>query len=179
MHPRASGDADLPSRDTLNDRAARLRSRSSSAAAAFGPGGEGGGGGAEEEEEGGGGGGGRRSARVPLEEEDGLYQAAAAAAARKRADKAAAYPRPQGRVAEAEPEAEGRRGVTRAIEKNRGLTPHRNKLAHNPRAKLRHKFAKANVRRSGAVRTAGAGDGAHYGGEASGIKANVSRSRRL
>ncbi len=65
-----------------------------------------------------------------------------------------------------------------AIEKNRGLTPHRSKALKNPRKKHRIKFAQANVRRAGQVqpmREKSAG----YGGEATGIKARISKSRRL
>ena len=65
-----------------------------------------------------------------------------------------------------------------AIEKNRGLTPHRNRELKNPRKKNRIKFAEANVRRAGQVqpmREKSAG----YGGEGTGIKSRVIKSRKF
>jgi Sas10 C-terminal domain len=46
----------------------------------------------------------------------------------------------------------GRRGASYEIIKNRGLTPHRNKLARNPRVKKREAYRKAVIRRKGQVR---------------------------
>lgn len=77
-----------------------------------------------------------------------------------------------------EPETRGPRAVTSEILKNRGLTPRRNKEIKNPRKKHRLKYEKAMVRHRGqvpAMREREAG----YGGEATGIKANVSKSRRI
>eukprot|EP00889_Picochlorum_renovo_P004576 jgi/Picre1/31606/NNA_006958.t1 len=53
----------------------------------------------------------------------------------------------------AEPVASGARKIDSAIEKNRGLTPHRRKDLKNPRKKHRIKFAEANVRRKGQVQS--------------------------
>jgi U3 small nucleolar RNA-associated protein 3 len=64
--------------------------------------------------------------------------------------------------------------------KNKGLTPHRKKANRNPRVKKREAYHKAVVARKGQVRESvggAAGDG--YGGELTGIKSNLSRSRRL
>ena len=68
--------------------------------------------------------------------------------------------------------------MTREVEKNRGLTPHRRKDIKNPRVKGRKRFEKAKVRRGGQV-VAAATPGAAYGGEATGIKARVSKSVRF
>lgn len=51
----------------------------------------------------------------------------------------------------ADPMAEGARAINTAIEKNRGLTPHRNKAGKNPRKKNRTKFEKAVTARKGQV----------------------------
>jgi hypothetical protein len=59
---------------------------------------------------------------------------------------------------------------------------HRRKDLKNPRKKNRVKFAKALVRRSGAVQEGGRNRDsglAAYGGEATGIKARVAKSRKL
>lgn len=49
-------------------------------------------------------------------------------------------------------ESEGKRAITYAMAKNKGLTPHRKKEQRNPRVKHRNKYRKAKVRRKGAVR---------------------------
>ncbi|KAJ9531936.1 hypothetical protein QJQ45_003641 [Haematococcus lacustris] len=107
-------------------------------------------------------------------EEDDFYQAAKEAAASRKKARAEAHRAPQLPPPLPDPSAgAGARGITKAIEKNRGLTPHRRKDLKNPRKKHRIMFAKALVRRSGAVqdgsktRDAGA---AAYAGEATGIK---------
>ena len=65
------------------------------------------------------------------------------------------------------------------IMKNRGLTPHRKKENRNPRVKKRHQYEKAIVRRKGQVREVIAGAAGSYGGELTGIKANIARSRKI
>ncbi|CAM9925806.1 unnamed protein product, partial [Phaeothamnion confervicola] len=72
-----------------------------------------------------------------------------------------------------------KRGATYAIVKNRGLTPHKNKLNRNPRAKKREKYRKAVIRRKGQVRDVRTGEAAAYGGEATGIRSAITRSRKL
>jgi U3 small nucleolar RNA-associated protein 3 len=63
-----------------------------------------------------------------------------------------------------------------AIEKNRGLTPHRRRDMKNPRKKNRIKFAEAVVRRKGQVQSVRMGEAGGYGGEATGIKSRVTKS---
>ncbi|CAM9238221.1 unnamed protein product [Choristocarpus tenellus] len=72
-----------------------------------------------------------------------------------------------------------KRGASYAIMKNRGLTPHKNKLNRNPRAKKREAFRKAKIRRKGQVREIRTGEADSYGGEATGIKSGIIRSRKL
>ena len=61
--------------------------------------------------------------------------------------------------------------LTRAILKNRGLTPHRAKSVRNPRVKKRQRFAKAQkvLASQKAVYTGGIGDPHAYRGERTGI----------
>lgn len=76
-------------------------------------------------------------------------------------------------------EIEGERPVGRVIMKNRGLKKHRPKLNRNPRVKKREQYRKAIIRRKGAVRDIRTGEGHKYGGEETGIKSGLSRSRKL
>ena len=78
-----------------------------------------------------------------------------------------------------EEEIEGERAISRTIMKNRGLVPHKNKLNRNPRVKKREQYRKAQIRRKGAVREVRTDEGHKYGGEATGIKTNITRSRKL
>lgn len=78
----------------------------------------------------------------------------------------------------AEAQATAARGVTTEILKNRGLTPHRRKDQKNPRKRQREKHKDAEKRRKGQVVPVRAQTGP-YGGEATGIKAGVSKSVRL
>ncbi|ORY30608.1 Sas10 C-terminal domain-domain-containing protein [Naematelia encephala] len=77
--------------------------------------------------------------------------------------------------------ADGPRGLTRAIEKNRGLTPHRSKTGRNPRVKKRQAYEKAKqkVQSQRAVFKGGqASLGGTYKGEKTGISTTV-KSRRF
>ncbi len=76
----------------------------------------------------------------------------------------------------ADPTGTGARRIGNAIEKNRGLTPHRRKDLKNPRKKHRIKFAEAKVRRSGQVQKVVDGAAGAYEGERTGIKSRVSKS---
>merc|ERR1712176_1176663 len=80
------------------------------------------------------------------------------------------FPRAEGLV-------EGERAISKTILKNRGLVAHKSKLNRNPRVKKREQFRKAKIRRKGAVREVRTDEGHRYGGEATGIKTNVSKSR--
>jgi len=82
------------------------------------------------------------------------------------------YPRLEGEV-------EGERAIGRTIMKNRGLVAHKAKINRNPRVKKREQYRKALIRRKGAVREIRTEEGHAYGGEATGIKSGISRSRKL
>ena len=74
-----------------------------------------------------------------------------------------------------------KRSVGYQISKNRGLVPHRSKDKKNPRVKHRLKYEKAKTKE----RTSFYGkqkrddNTGAYAGEATGIKANIARSRKL
>lgn len=72
-----------------------------------------------------------------------------------------------------------KRGASYQIIKNRGLTAHKNKLNRNPRVKKRVQYRKAVIRRKGQVRDVRTGEMGAYGGEGTGIKSNLSRSRKI
>lgn len=78
-----------------------------------------------------------------------------------------------------EDELEGERAVSRMIMKNRGLVPHKPKINRNPRVKKREQYRKAVIRRKGAVREVRTEEADRYGGELTGIKTSLSRSRKL
>ncbi|XP_045448013.1 something about silencing protein 10 [Melitaea cinxia] len=71
-----------------------------------------------------------------------------------------------------------KREITYQIAKNKGLTPHRKKEQRNPRVKHKLKYRKAKIRRKGAVREPRT-EVFKYGGEPSGIKANVKKSIKI
>lgn len=76
-------------------------------------------------------------------------------------------------------EVEGERAIGNTILKNRGLVPHKAKINRNPRVKKREQYRKALIRRKGAVRDIRTDEGHVYGGETTGIKSGISRSRKL
>ncbi|OCT44267.1 Something about silencing protein 10 [Cladophialophora carrionii] len=75
---------------------------------------------------------------------------------------------------------DGKRKITYAIEKNKGLQPKRKKDVRNPRVKKRKKFDEKMKKLSSMrpVYKGGEGRGG-YGGEATGIKTNVVKSVKL
>lgn len=74
---------------------------------------------------------------------------------------------------------DGERALSNVILKNRGLVAHKAKINRNPRVKKREQYRKAIIRRKGAVRDVRTDEGHKYGGEATGIKSGLSRSRKL
>ncbi|KAJ9122682.1 hypothetical protein QFC24_004111 [Naganishia onofrii] len=82
---------------------------------------------------------------------------------------------------EAEEASSGPRALTRSIEKNRGLTPHRKKSTRNPRVKKREQYEKAKLKVSSQRAVYKGGQSAlagSYSGEKSGISL-ASKSRRF
>lgn len=109
----------------------------------------------------------------------GFYNKIAAKSKEKKSFKKSLYkvapkfPRVDGEVA-------GERSISRDILKNRGLVAHKAKINRNPRVKKREQYRKALIRRKGAVREVrDAQEGEKYGGEQTGIKSRISRSRKL
>ena len=76
------------------------------------------------------------------------------------------------------PAADDRRAASRAGVRNKGLAPHRTNKYRNPRVKKKIKYAKAVVRRKGQVREM-RNEAEGYGGEASGVRRGVGKSRRI
>ncbi|WWD18727.1 hypothetical protein CI109_103181 [Kwoniella shandongensis] len=70
--------------------------------------------------------------------------------------------------------ADGPRALTRAIEKNRGLTPHRSKTGRNPRVKKRLAYEKAK-KKVASQRSVYKGGQAAYGGAYKGEKTGISK----
>ena len=76
---------------------------------------------------------------------------------------------------------DGKRGITYAIEKNKGLTPKRSKSVRNPRLKKRLKY-ESKLKKLGSIRQVYRGpEGKRgpYGGEVTGIKTGLVRSIKL
>ena len=177
----AGGDDDIPHRERLKDRQARLNAeaerrgrRTTNAGAELG---------GESDEE---------DARQALEirtggDGDDYYDLVAARTAKKKADKAAfAEAQRQaalqgGQVIQEEAVgADGKRKISYAIEKNKGLTPHRKKEVRNPRVKKRKKYDETK-KKLGSIKPVykgGEGRGG-YGGELTGIKKGLVKSTKL
>jgi U3 small nucleolar RNA-associated protein 3 len=123
---------------------------------------------------------------VPVKKDD-YYDVIAARTAHKKAhgkeeyesSKAAARAFLLGQTEEVD--ESGKRLITRQIEKNKGLMPHRSKDVRNPRVKKRKKYEKKKIALKGRQQVYEIGDrrrGA-YGGEESGISKNVVRGLKL
>lgn len=76
--------------------------------------------------------------------------------------------------------ADGKRKITYAIEKNKGLMPKRKKDVRNPRVKKRKKYDEKMKKLSSIRQVYKGGEGrGGYGGEATGIKTNLVKSTKL
>ncbi|KAL2164108.1 hypothetical protein VTH06DRAFT_3322 [Thermothelomyces fergusii] len=174
----AGGDMDIPYRERLKDRQARLNAeaeRRGKKGSKFGA--DLGEGDSEGED---------AVAQQVRDEEDEYYDMVAHEAKKKREDKAARFEalakaRRGERVVEEETIGEdGKRQITYQIQKNKGLTPHRRKENRNPRVKKRKKYEQKQkkLRSVKAVYKGGEGPGG-YQGELSGIKTSLVKSVKL
>jgi U3 small nucleolar RNA-associated protein 3 len=181
----AGGDEDVPHRERLRDRQARLNAEAEKRGRK--PGGDGEnadlGGNSDDED--------ADQARHIRETADddvnGYYDMVASKTARKKSDKAA-YAEAQkqaallgGEVVQQETVGEdGKRQISYLIEKNKGLTPHRKKENRNPRVKKRLKYEdkKKKLASMKPIYKGGEGRGG-YGGEMTGIKKGLVKSTKL
>ncbi|KAK1773911.1 Sas10 C-terminal domain-containing protein [Copromyces sp. CBS 386.78] len=174
----AGGDDDIPYRERLRDRQARLNAeaekrgkKGSKHGAALGEG-------DSDDED-------KQVAKQVRGEEDEYYDMVAHNAAKKKEDKAAKYEALAAAkgarvVEETTVGADGKRQINYQIQKNKGLTPHRKKENRNPRVKKRMKYAEKQKKLKSvkAVYKGGEGKGG-YQGELSGIKSNLVKSVKL
>ncbi|KAL3463309.1 Sas10 C-terminal domain-containing protein [Aspergillus heterothallicus] len=180
----AGGDADIPYRERLKDRQARLNAEAERRGRQKPQGAEELGGDSDEEDH-----------RVRKElrgnddgsDDDDYYDMVAARTNKRKGDKKAladayaAAAREGGHVEVQEAIGpDGKRAITYQIEKNKGLAPKRNKLNRNPRVKKRMRF-ESKKKKLGSVRQVyKGGEGAGgYGGELTGIKKNLVKSVKL
>ena len=179
----AGGDADLPYRERLKDRQARLTAEAEARGKKPKKSMEGEDlGGPSDEED--------RAVAQELRDGGGsedYYDLVASRSAEKKASKAAlaalhAQAEKEGgivRIVEEE-NTEGKRAISYAIEKNKGLAPRRKKDVRNPRVKKRKKY-EDKVKKLGSIRQVykgGEGRGG-YGGEKTGISTRLVKSVKL
>ncbi|KAF5027883.1 hypothetical protein F66182_24 [Fusarium sp. NRRL 66182] len=174
----AGGDMDIPHRERLRDRAARLNAeaerrgqKNSKMGADLGDN-------SDDED--------TATARAVRDNEDEYYDMVAQKSKKNREDKAARYAAyaaasKADRVVEKEELGEdGKRKITYAIEKNKGLTPKRGKDVRNPRVKKRKQYeAKQKKLKSMKPTWQGGEPKGGYRGELSGINTAVVKSTRL
>ncbi|KAL1866833.1 hypothetical protein VTK73DRAFT_4482 [Phialemonium thermophilum] len=177
----AGGDMDIPYRERLRDRQARLNAeaerRGQKAAKPGEALGDSGGSGDEE------GFVANKDRVVGGDDDEEYYDMVAQLARRKKDDKAArqealAQAKRGERIVEQETVGEdGKRKITYAIEKNKGLAPRRKKEVRNPRVKKRLKFAEKQkkLKSMRPVYKGGEGKGG-YQGELSGIRTGLVKS---
>ncbi|EHA17967.1 Sas10/Utp3 protein [Aspergillus niger ATCC 1015] len=179
----AGGDADLPYRERLRDRQARLNAEAERRGKQKLKDSEQLGGDSDEEDH-------RVAKQLRGDEgsdDDDYYDMVAARGKQRkddkkaRADAYAAAAREGGHVEiQEEVGPDGKRAITYQIEKNKGLAPKRSKDSRNPRVKKRKRYEEKK-KKLGSIRQVykgGEGRGG-YGGELTGIKKNVVKSVKL
>ena len=161
---RASGDQDVMPRDrtrTLNPRRSL----------------------ADDDDDGGGAGGEERpsrgNVRVPRDRDDAGYVEMSEKKRRAREERKDAYSFPKRFAPEPTPivDEDESRAAGDTIVKNRGLRQHRSKESRNSRVRLRAKYDEKVKARRGQVRDLRVGEGDAYGGEKSGVRSQLVRSR--
>ncbi|RDA83716.1 hypothetical protein CP532_0222 [Ophiocordyceps camponoti-leonardi (nom. inval.)] len=174
----AGGDADIPHRERLRDRQARLLAEAEKRGKKGAKPDDDGDDDDEEKED--------KLANDMRANEDDYYNQVAQASKAKRDEKAARFAAYAAaskaeRVVEKEVIGEdGKRKVTYAIEKNKGLAPKRNKDVRNPRVRRRKQFdAKKKKLRSMRPEWQGGEPKGGYHGERTGINAAVVKSVKL
>jgi U3 small nucleolar RNA-associated protein 3 len=174
----AGGDADLPYRERFRDRQARLLAAAEKRGQKDSKHGADLGDDSDEDDS--------KVANAMRDDEDDYYDMVANSAAKKREEKAAraaalANAGKADRVVENEVIGEdGKRKVTYAIEKNKGLAPKRSKDVRNPRVKKRKQYeAKQKKLRSMKPMWKGGEPVGGYQGERTGVNINVIKSTKL
>ena len=174
----AGGDMDIPHRERLRDRQARLLAEAEKRGKRDSKHGEDLGDDSDDDE--------KTAASAIRNDEDDYYDMVAHASKNKRQDKSARYAAyaaasKADRVVENEEVGEdGKRKITYAIEKNKGLAPKRSKDVRNPRVKRRKQYeAKMKKLKSMKPVWQGGEPKGGYQGERSGINAGVIKSVKL
>lgn len=179
----AGGDADLPHRERMRDRQARMNAEAEKRGKKLDEYGRGGtelGGDSDHEDE--------VVAEQVRDDEDEYYDMVAKTGKSKKESKeqrmeAIKQAKAEGglvRVVEGEVDEDGKRAIGYVIEKNKGLAPKRKKDVRNPRVKKRKKYEekKKKLASTRAVYKGGEERGG-YGGEKTGIKAGLVKSIKL
>ncbi|KAH8679578.1 Sas10 C-terminal domain-containing protein [Tricladium varicosporioides] len=190
----AGGDEDLPYRERLKDRQARLNAEAEMRGKKLDEAGRGSGGrkdkdielgndsNGDEDEVG-------HGAKGEDGEDDEYYNLITSAVSKKKAAKVAAAAATQSaaqasaldRVAgDADLDEDEKRAIGYTIQKNKGLTPHRKKDVRNPRVKKRKKYEEKK-KKLGSMKAVykGGEERGGYGGEKTGIKAGLVKSIKL
>jgi U3 small nucleolar RNA-associated protein 3 len=179
----AGGDADLPHRERLRDRQARLNAEAENRGKKldeYGRGATALGGDSDSGDDG--------VAEQMRDEEDEYYDMVSKTSKKKKRDnmeriEAIKKAKAEGamvRIVEGEVDEDGKRAIGYVIEKNKGLAPKRKKDVRNPRVKKRKKFEekKKKLASTRAVYKGGEERGG-YGGEKTGIKSGLVKSIKL
>jgi U3 small nucleolar RNA-associated protein 3 len=178
----AGGDLDVPYKERIKDRQARLNAEAEKRGKKLDEYGRGADlGGASDEED-------TAAAKEVNGEEDEYYDMVSQMSKKKKAEKTEKYDAIKQakaenaivRVVEGEVDEDGKRAIGYVIEKNKGLAPKRKKDVRNPRVKKRKKYEekKKKLASTRAVYKGGEERGG-YGGEKTGIKTGLVKSVKL